>query len=58
MMTKEEVEDASGEGEQKCWFWRKRMPSIQRDGGWELERLLPMWGKFGHPLYGGQNWID
>ena len=43
-MTKEDVEDASREGEQECWF---------RVGGClessELERLLLEWGKSGHP---------
>ena len=37
-MAKEDVEDASGEGEQECWF-----------GVWELERLLLEWGKSRHP---------
>ena len=45
-MTKEDMEDASGEGEQECWFG-------EGDGEWELERLLLGWGKSGHsPIYG------
>ena len=42
-MTKEDVEDASGEGEQVL-VWRRRMPWIERDGEWELERLPLQWG--------------
>ena len=29
--------------------WGRRMHWIKQDGEWELERLLPEWGKFGHP---------
>ena len=32
--------------------WRRRMPRIERDGEWELERLLLEWGKSGHPRLG------
>ena len=40
-MTEEDIEKyASGEGEQECWFGEK--------GCHEL-RLLPKWGKSGHP---------
>ena len=28
------------------------MPWIERDGEWELERLLLEWGKSGQPIYG------
>ena len=34
-MTKEEVDDASGEGEQQCWFG-----VCGCHESWELERLL------------------
>ena len=27
--------------------WRRRMPGIEGDGEWELERLLLEWGKSG-----------
>ena len=27
------------------------MPLIERNGQWELERLLLEWGKSGHPIY-------
>ena len=42
--------------------WRKRMPLIERDGEWELERFLLLeWGKSGHPRFMGinsdQNWM-
>ena len=52
--TKEDVEDASGEGEQECWFGEGLMPWIERDGEWALERLLLELGKSGHPLYGNK----
>ena len=42
--------------------WRRRMPWIEQDGEWELEKLLLEWGKSGHPRLRGinpdQNWID
>ena len=43
--------------------WRKRIPCIEQDGEWELERLLLKWGKSSHPLLWArinpdQNWID
>ena len=45
---KEDVEDASGEGEQECWFG---------EGGCnescEMERLLLEWGKSGNPRLRG-----
>ena len=47
-MTKEDVEDASGEGEQNCWFGGKG-----RDESSEMERLLTKWGKSGHPCLRG-----
>ena len=50
-MTKEDVEDTSGEGEQECWFGEDAV--IERDGEWELERLLLEWGKSGHPRLQG-----
>ena len=34
-MTKEDAEDTSGEGEQECWFGKKRC-----HGEWELERSV------------------
>ena len=47
-MTKEDMENAIGEGEQECWF---------EEGGCiessELEILLPEWGKFDHPRLRG-----
>ena len=47
-MTKEDVEDASEEGEQKCWFGGKG-----RHESSETERLLTKWGKSGHPCLQG-----
>ena len=42
--------------------WRKRTQWIERDGEWELERLLLKWGKSGQPRLRGinpdQNWFD
>ena len=29
--------------------WKRRMHWIEWDGEWEWERLLPEWGKSGHP---------
>ena len=53
-MTKEDVEDASGEGKQVL-VWRRRMPWwIERDGEWKFERLLLEWDKSGHPHL----WVD
>ena len=46
--TKEDVEDAVGEGEQYCWFGEEGMME-SGDGEWELERLLLKWGKSSHP---------
>ena len=37
--------------------WRRRMPWVERDGEWELERLLLEWGKSSHPRLRGQNRI-
>ena len=49
-MTKEDVEDAGGKGEQECWFG---------EGGClessEMEKLLLEWGKSGHPIYGDKH---
>ena len=50
--TKEDVEDASGEGEQECWFREGCLAWIQQYGEWEIERLLSEWGKSSHTLYG------
>ena len=33
--------------------WRRRMQRIERDGEWELERLLLEWGKSGQPRLRG-----
>ena len=45
--TKEDVEDASGEGEQECWIGEKGChESSEMESG--MERLLPKWGKSGH----------
>ena len=33
--------------------WRRRMPWVEQDGEWELERLLLEWGKSGHPSLRG-----
>ena len=42
--------------------WRRRMPWIEQDGEWELERLLLEWGKLWPTPFMGinldQNWID
>ena len=51
-ITKENMEDASGEGKQECWFWRRRMPWIEWDGEWELERLLLEWVNPATLIYG------
>ena len=49
--TKEDVEDASGEGEQERWFGKKgRHESNEME--WELERLLTKWGNPATPIYG------
>ena len=48
-MTKEDVEDASGEGEQECWFGERGCLESSKMGEWELERLLLEWGKSDHP---------
>ena len=53
-MTKEDVEDASGEGEQECWFGEGGcLKIIKQDGEWELERLLLEWAKSCHPCLQG-----
>ena len=49
-MTKEDVEDASGEGQQECWFGGCLESSEMESGSWK--RLLLEWGKSGHPCYG------
>ena len=41
------MEDASGEGEQECWFGKGGCLESS-----ELEILLLEWGKSGHPVYG------
>ena len=50
-MTKEEVEDASGEGEQKRWFVEKgrHESSKTENGSWRD----CCWGKSGHPRLQG-----
>ena len=53
-MTKEDVEDASDEGEQKCWFGEGGCHELlKQDGEWELKRLLLKWGKSNHPCLRG-----
>ena len=47
--TKEDMEDASGEGEQECWFGEGGCHKSSKMGELELERLLLEWGKSGHP---------
>ena len=49
-------EDNQGRSGRRSWrrtarvfVWSGRMPWIERDGQWELERLLLEWGKSGHP---------
>ena len=42
--TKEDVEDTSGEGEQKCWFEGGCHESSDMESG-SWERLLLEWGK-------------
>ena len=37
------------EKESKSVGLGRRMPGIERDGDWELERLLLEWGKSGRP---------
>ena len=41
------------EKENKSVVWRKKMPCIERDREWELEGLLPKWGKSGNPCLQG-----
>ena len=52
--TKEDVEDTSGEGEQKCWSGEGGChESSEMEIEWELERLLLEWGKSNHPCLRG-----
>ena len=46
-MTKEDVEDTSGEGEQECWFGEGGCHESS-EIEWKLERLLLEWGKSSH----------
>ena len=48
-MIEKEVEDASGEGEQECWFGEGgcNESSEMESGSWR--ELLLEWGKSGHP---------
>ena len=50
--TKEDMEDASGEGEQECWFGQGGC-LVKRVGEWELETVLLEWGESGHPRLRG-----
>ena len=45
----EEIENASGEGEQECWFDEGRCieSSKMESGSWN--DMLPEWGKSGQP---------
>ena len=45
----------------RVFVWRKRMPWVERDGEWELEKLMLEWGTSAPPFTGinpDQNWID
>ena len=54
-MTKGDVEDASGEGEEERWFGEKgRDESSEMENGSQRDCC---WGKSWHPRLRGETWI-